>query len=502
MTTRAITAGWFLLLTLTGVRSSDAQGKPTTADIARQRTQCVVMIATFDRSGEALGIGSGFILRPDGVIVTNHHVIDGAFSASVKASNGDIFDAVTLLESDKRRDLAVLKVKALKLPTCPLGDSDAAQVGQHVIAIGNPMGLSQTVSDGIISAVRQMQGYRVIQLTAPISEGSSGGPLLNDLGEVVGVTTAGYDEGQNLNIAIPINYIKPLITSLATARSRTLDEYNIGNLQTAKTEKDDSAETVDGTWSATLADSRMSGQLFVTLIQNSDGDVVGTYTTSEGGGGRVKGAREGSELAFELTQTNAACPGIFKGKGKFDSGRFAGTYVGTDCQGAHDNGAITMARSVGAVPAPMVTPTASTKSLRADEAALKDIREKGVAAYLEQKMRSWTEADAKLVFGEPVQHRYSYDVNKTMDGSIFAYPDPTQFFRVVELRFDLKTKLLQNIFLQNPLVRTTWDDCKRLWGDEVNTTRNPDGSRFHMYKTRRLNVLVGRDGVVQSLGIY
>lgn len=502
MNSRAVAVGAVVLAMCSSVGSAFPQVRPTITDVAKQRKQCVVMVATYDKDGGTLGIGSGFIIQSDGVIVTNHHVIDGAFSASVRVSNGDIFDSVTLLESDKRRDLVVLKVRALKLPTCPLGDSDTADVGQHVIAIGNPIGLSQTVSDGIVSALRQMQGYRVIQLTAPISEGSSGGPLLNDLGDVIGVTTAGYDEGQNLNIAVPINYVKPLITSLASARARRLDEYNAGNLQVAKTEEDDSAEAVDGTWSATLADSRMSGQLFVTLIQNSDGDVVGTYTTSEGGGGRVKGAREGSELAFELTQTNATCPGIFKGKGKFDSGRFAGTYVGTDCLGAHDGGTITMARGVAAANPTVAAPTPVSKSLRVDEAALKEIREKSIGVYLEQKLQLWTEEDAKLVLGEPVQHRYSYDGNKTVDGSIFAYRDPTQFFRVVELRFDLKTKLVRNIFLQNPLARTTWDDCKRLWGDKVNTTRNPDGSKFYMYTTRRLNVLVGRDGVVQSFGIY
>jgi S1-C subfamily serine protease len=227
-----------------------AQVKPTIADIARQQSPCVVWITEYDQAGKPFAFGSGFIVRADGIVVTNHHVIDGAFTVSVSVSTGDIFDDPVVLDSDVRRDLAVLKVKALKLPTCRIGDSDSVEIGQHVIAIGNPKGLSQTVSDGIVSAVRQSTGYRMLQLTAPISHGSSGGPLLNDRGEVIGVTTAGYEEGQNLNFAVPINYVKPMFTSLEMARARTLREYNAGHMVTAKTSKPPASGTAAPTQTA------------------------------------------------------------------------------------------------------------------------------------------------------------------------------------------------------------------------------------------------------------
>jgi S1-C subfamily serine protease len=159
-------------------------------------------------------------------------VIDGASSASVTLANGDIYDDVTVLDSDKRRDLVLLKIKALNVPISPLGDSDTLEVGQHVIAIGNPEGLARSVSDGIISAFRQAEGFRVIQTTAPISHGSSGGPLLSDNGQVLGITYAALD-GQNLNLAVPINYVKPMLLEVDRHPARTLAVYNAGRLKTA-----------------------------------------------------------------------------------------------------------------------------------------------------------------------------------------------------------------------------------------------------------------------------
>jgi hypothetical protein len=164
-------------------------------------------------------------VKPEGIIVTNYHIIKGAHAASVRTSDGDMYDDVFVVDTDKRKDLAVLRIKALNLTTSKLGDSDTIEVGQHVIAIGNPMGLTGSVSDGIVSAVRQAEGYKVIQTTAPISPGSSGGPLLNDLGEVIGVTFANLG-GQSLNLAIPINYAKPIIQFGENRRPMTLAEFN------------------------------------------------------------------------------------------------------------------------------------------------------------------------------------------------------------------------------------------------------------------------------------
>lgn len=213
-------------------RPSECQTNSSISEVAKQHSKSIVLIVAQDKNGRELVTGSGFIVKPEGTIVTNCHVIIGAYAASVRTADGDIYDAVFVADTDKRKDLAVLKIKALNLPTSKLGDSDRIEVGQHVIAIGNPMGLTGSVSDGIVSAIRQVEGYKIIQTTAPISPGSSGGPLLNDLGEVIGVTFANV-EGQNLNLAIPINYAKPILQFAENNRLMTLAEFNSADLKSA-----------------------------------------------------------------------------------------------------------------------------------------------------------------------------------------------------------------------------------------------------------------------------
>lgn len=173
----------------------------------------VVYLETRDTRGSFLGQGSGFIVDASGIIVTNFHVIQGASGVEVKLEDGEVFDSIGVIDFDARRDIAIIKIKRTKLPTLKLGDSDKVKQGQRVIAIGNPLGLERTVSEGLVSALRVIEGTRYMQISVPISPGSSGGPLLNLNGEVIGITTAGIvDEGaQNLNFAVPSNYIEPLL---------------------------------------------------------------------------------------------------------------------------------------------------------------------------------------------------------------------------------------------------------------------------------------------------
>ena len=105
---------------------------------------------------------------------------------------------------------AIVKIKGRRFPCANLGNSESVEVGDEVVAIGNPLGLKNTISPGIISGIREMEGFKVFQLTAPISSGSSGGPLFNLYGEVIGVTYSSMIKGQNLNFAIPINDVKLL----------------------------------------------------------------------------------------------------------------------------------------------------------------------------------------------------------------------------------------------------------------------------------------------------
>ena len=168
----------------------------------------IVMITTVSNSGG--GLGSGFLINSDGIIVTNYHVIKDAQGLGVKfAQDKELITNVSVIKTDALRDIALLKIgTAVNVTPLAMGDSNQIVVGERVVAIGNPKGLSNTVSDGLISAVRDTNGIKQIQISVPISPGSSGGALINMRGEVIGITTSGYDGAQNLNFAIPINYVK------------------------------------------------------------------------------------------------------------------------------------------------------------------------------------------------------------------------------------------------------------------------------------------------------
>ena len=157
--------------------------------------------------------GSGFFVDRTGKLVTNFHVIEAAASAVVKSSMGAFYPVKGVLGIDKEHDLAVLKVAGSDFTFLPLGDSDVVQLGDKVVAIGSPLGLEDTISDGLISGIRDLGKYTVFQTTAAISPGSSGGVLLNSKGEVVGITSFQLTSGQNLNFAIPVKYAKPLLKS-------------------------------------------------------------------------------------------------------------------------------------------------------------------------------------------------------------------------------------------------------------------------------------------------
>ena len=180
----------------------------TLAQIAEQQSPTVVTITTEE------GFGSGVIVEASGLIVTNLHVIQGSLSVEVKLSNGDVYDDVTVSAVDQRRDLALIRIRGFGLPSASFGDSELVRPGDSVILIGAPEGLEQTVSSGIVSALRDSgDGYRVIQTTAPASPGSSGGGMFNESGELIGIVTSQFTAGQNLNFAVPVNYARGLLAS-------------------------------------------------------------------------------------------------------------------------------------------------------------------------------------------------------------------------------------------------------------------------------------------------
>lgn len=182
--------------------------------IYANNNQAVVVIITHDKDAEPLAMGSGFIVRSDGVIVTNLHVVSNAVSIKVKIANDKYLEVEGVLYSDVVNDLVILKVKGVNLPVVKLGDSDKIKPGEKVYVIGSPEGLENSITDGIISGIREpSRNQKVIQISAPISHGSSGGPVFNEKGEAIAVATSMLEDAQNLNFAMPVNLIKDKINN-------------------------------------------------------------------------------------------------------------------------------------------------------------------------------------------------------------------------------------------------------------------------------------------------
>ncbi|MGB2836137.1 MAG: trypsin-like peptidase domain-containing protein, partial [Candidatus Sulfotelmatobacter sp.] len=209
-------AAVLLLVAATSAQNAPSANKGRHLDIpaiSREANGSIVSIVMSDKDGHPIAQGSGFLISKDGHVVTNYHVIRNGSSAVIKFPDGAFFAADGVLVSDKNRDVAIIKVHGNGFKALTLGDSDRLEVGEEVVAIGNPLSLESTVSNGIVSAIRTVEdeGGKFLQITAPISPGSSGGPLFNMAGKVVGITTSHIKGGENLNFAIPINDVKPML---------------------------------------------------------------------------------------------------------------------------------------------------------------------------------------------------------------------------------------------------------------------------------------------------
>ncbi|GAA6614249.1 HhoA/HhoB/HtrA family serine endopeptidase [Scytonema sp. NUACC26] len=174
------------------------------------------------RSKETVqGIGSGFIMNSNGEVLTNAHVVNGADTVTVTLKDGRTFKG-QVMGTDPVTDVAVIKIKANNLPTIPLGNSEQLKPGEWAIAIGNPLGLDNTVTEGIISATGRSSSevgvpaerVNFIQTDAAINPGNSGGPLLNSQGQAIGMNTAIIQNAQGLGFAIPINTAKHIANQL------------------------------------------------------------------------------------------------------------------------------------------------------------------------------------------------------------------------------------------------------------------------------------------------
>lgn len=311
---------------------AQTSAKLEASSVYEKSAPSVVFITCIDAKG-IVSSGSGVILRTDGIIATNFHVISDAVAAKVQLSNGDIYDDVSVLDTDERKDIAILKIKAVNLPVLTVGNSDSIKIGATVYTIGSPRGLTGSLSAGIVSSLRpasdlspELTGFRIIQFTAPISPGSSGGALLDDTGKLLGLVFAYKPGGQNLNAAIPVNYVVPLTTNAKgdgrnLKKMPSLEESTVAIRNTT----DDIAGIYTGIWSSNeynvsgtivMTISKVDGQyqakaVFTGSDYFNEDDLIATFT--ELGGGVWKMEYKGKKSKIN-------------GIGLFRGGRFVGDY--------------------------------------------------------------------------------------------------------------------------------------------------------------------------------
>jgi len=202
-------AAFLCLLPLWPLIQSPLIAAEDTVKLVKNVKPAVVLIQTFDANSRPSGSGSGFFINNKGHIITNHHVIEGAYSATIKTSAGKEYPVQGIIAKDIEADIVKLSVNIPDANIVPLKLSTAIpSEGEDVIVIGNPLGLESTVSTGIVSAVRDIPAFgKILQITAPVSPGSSGSPVLNTKGEVIGIATFIATKGQNLNFAVPSDKI-------------------------------------------------------------------------------------------------------------------------------------------------------------------------------------------------------------------------------------------------------------------------------------------------------
>lgn len=240
-------------------------------EIYQRESPGMILIEIYDDEGRKHALGSGFVVAADGTAITNYHVIRGASRATVKFSDGTVGSVEGVEAYDQSRDLGVIRVTPAPKTVLEIGDSDQMQIGDKVVAIGSPLGLQNTMSEGNVSALRN----GVIQISAPISPGSSGGAVFDEHGKVIGVSAAQMVSGQNLNFAIPINWAKPYLNGQSP---RPLADVSAENSVTQN--------VLDGSMTIPPRQVR-SWNLPVNPNTMSDAEVTGQISSVGGADGKI-----------------------------------------------------------------------------------------------------------------------------------------------------------------------------------------------------------------------
>jgi S1-C subfamily serine protease len=241
--------------------------KPLNASgIFQKVNPSIVYIESYNKYNQKVGTGSGVILTKDGTVVTNHHVLVNVTEITyvkIKLANGQIYETDQVIGYDAKRDLVVLKIDGPKnLVPLELGDSEKIKTGEKIFALGSPLGIQNSVTEGIISnksIIDNKQSF--IQFTAPISQGNSGGALVNIYGELIGINVAYFINGQNMNLAIPVNDYKKLKKSVRLTILDMNQEYFVPVNGSGDTKEVEYNDTFDTSNEIIYADGTIKGQL-------------------------------------------------------------------------------------------------------------------------------------------------------------------------------------------------------------------------------------------------
>ncbi len=264
------------------VSEFENEGKSTvlsSEEIYKKCSPAVFYIEVYDAYGKYAGNGSGFFINSDGTAVTNYHVIEGAYSAKIKRpDNGKIYKVEGVYDYSPAEDWAVIKIEGENFPYLEIERNEKVSSGQAVYAIGSPLGLENTISEGLVSNAERVIGKdKYIQISVPISPGSSGGALINKTGKVIGITSSGIEGGQNLNLARPISVIdgfeKKRPVAFAAIGGFEESQYSVGHINTSGMTEAEAATTLLRAYIENNANIDMSG-------------ASGYYTEKEDANGR------------------------------------------------------------------------------------------------------------------------------------------------------------------------------------------------------------------------
>jgi Trypsin-like peptidase domain len=355
-----------IVLNIKTEKTEQSSGKSVPASVnhvakAAQLDEAVLIIVGVNAKGSPVSQGSGFILTSEGLAGSNYHVFRGVVRAFAGCCNGRKFEIRFVEGADLDKDLVVFQLYELgnaqipqDLPHVSFGPSNTLKVGERVFAVGSPQGLQNTVSDGILSAIRDYNSVRYLQITAPISPGSSGGPVLDSDGRMVGVATFQFDGGQNLNFAVASDYIKPLldqhfqvsIKEFQMLARRVINERrgttSTGDL--SKQDRESKESPLTGEFGGVVYNktAAVSAHFEIIFLEN-DGILAGCMGVQRPlfGSGPLAGHISGSDLRFAVTSDLGKITFI----GKRRKSALDGTYSVQHPDGTQEQGYFNLQRT-------------------------------------------------------------------------------------------------------------------------------------------------------------